>query len=359
MTPLQGEAAAVSGLLPLKISGRHYGDNLARLDVLLSSLLRFARGLFDELLVVARADEADLIGRYLAQWPELPLRLVVEDDHFSAFRRFSRPWQIRPWQRQQVIKLNAPAMTSAPFVLTLDPDVFALKPVTRDLLLPGGRALLEPEARQVHRRWWRDSADLLDVAPQLERRGMNVTPAVLSTALLTEVQRRLEAVGGRPWMDILLTSYCDWTEYALYLLAAERASLLSRYHVWADDPAAPAHLHAHPSLSIWGGAGASRADVDRLLTADDPGLFAVVQSNSGLPASDVAAAVADRFSVRYTPSGSPPTQRGRSHLEERARVASRLAAQGIYRTRRGLRRARLRTARGHGAMKDAPANGRS
>ena len=27
-------------------------------------------------------------------------------------------------------------------------------------------------------------------------------------------------------MEILLTSYCDWTEYTLYLLAAERAGLL-------------------------------------------------------------------------------------------------------------------------------------
>jgi hypothetical protein len=66
---------------------------------------------------------------------------------FPAFRRFTRPWQIRPWQRQQIIKLNAPAFTTAPFVLTLDPDVIAVKPITRELLLPGGRAILEPEAR--------------------------------------------------------------------------------------------------------------------------------------------------------------------------------------------------------------------
>jgi hypothetical protein len=339
----------VSGLLPLKVSGRHYGDNLTRLDVLLSTLLHFAPGLLDELLVVVRADEADQIGPYLAQWHELPLRMIVEDEHFPAFDRFTRPWQIRPWQRQQVIKLNAPAMTDAQFVLTLDPDVLALKPITRDLLVPDGRALLEPETRAVHRRWWRDSADLLDVDPGLDRPGMNVTPALLSTAVLSELQRRLEAVGGRPWMDVLLTSYCEWTEYSLYLLAAERASLVARQHLWADDPEAPAHLHADPALSVWGGANASRANVDRLFATNDPGLFAVVQSNSGLPATEVAAAVAGHLPVRRTHSGSAKTVPGRSRLQERARIGSRLVAQGIYRARRGLRRAGLRAAGSYGA----------
>ena len=189
----------LSALLPLKISGRHYGDNLARLDLLFSSLAHHGSpGWLDELVVVARADEMDAIGRHLARWSELPLRVVVEDEHFPAFRRFTRPWQIRPWQRQQIIKLNAPALTSSPFVLTLDPDVIAVKPIRRELLLPGGRALLEPESRSVHRGWWRDSADLLDVDPGMERPGMNVTPALLSVVVLNEVHRRLEAVGGRP-----------------------------------------------------------------------------------------------------------------------------------------------------------------
>jgi Family of unknown function (DUF6492) len=336
---------SLSGLLPVKVSGRHYGENLARLDLLFSSLLHHAPGLLDELLVVARADETDRIGAYLDQWPELPIRMVVEDEYFPAFRRFSRPWQVRPWQRQQVIKLNAAAMTDAEFVLTLDPDVLALKPITRDLLVPGGRALLEPEPRSVHARWWRDSADLLDVEPGLQRPGVNVTPAILSTAILRALQRRLEAVGGRPWMDILLTSYCDWTEYTLYLLAAEQASLVERHHLWADDPGAPAHLHAHPTLSIWGGDGGSGADVDRLFGADDPGLFAVVQSSSGLTATEVTDAVARHFPVRRTAAVAAADDAGRSKARDRARTAARLTAQGLYRGRRGLRRARMRASR--------------
>jgi Family of unknown function (DUF6492) len=335
---------SLSAVIPLKVSGRHYGDNLARLDLLFSSLLHFAPGLLDDLIVVVPDDEADSAARHLAGWRELPLRIVLEGEHFPAFRRFRRPWQIRPWQRQQVIKLNAPAITSSSFVLTLDPDVLAVRAITRGLLLPEGRALLAPEARHIHARWWRDSADLLGVEPALQGPGMSVTPAVLSTAVLSEVQRRLEEIGGRPWMEVLLTSYCDWTEYTLYLLAADRASMVDRHHIWSDDPAAPARLHVDPNLSIWGAEGASSDDLDRLFRSDDPGLFAVVQSSSGLPASEVGAAVARRLPVRHPDPGPPLEVRGSSKLQERVRVASRLTAQGIYRGRRELRRMRARAA---------------
>jgi hypothetical protein len=328
----------LTALLPLKVSGRHYGDNLARLDLLFSSLLHFAPGLVDELLVVVRADEADFLRRHLAHWPELPLRVIVEDEHFPAFRRFTRPWQVRPWQRQQIIKLNAPAFTRAPFVLMLDPDVLARRPITRDLLVPGGRAILEPEERAVHRAWWLASADMLDVDPGLERPGMNVTPAVLSTAVLGELHERLEAVGGRPWMEILLTSYCDWTEYSLYLLAAERAGLVERQHVWADDPSAPAHLQVDPAISIWDAATASGANVRRLFTADDPGAFAVVQSSTDLAVREVARVAAKRFPIRSVPTEALPAFGSGSRLQERVRIAARLAAQRVYRSRRAVRR---------------------
>jgi Family of unknown function (DUF6492) len=338
VTGRSAQATSLSAVLPLKVSGRHYGDNLARLDLLFSSLMHFAPRLLDELVVVVRADEADYISRHLRHWSELPLRVIVEDEHFPAFRRFSRPWQIRPWQRQQIIKLNAPAFTAARFVLMLDPDVVARRPTSRELLIPGGRAVLEPEARGVHRSWWRASGDLLDVDPGFGRPGISVTPAVLSTAVVGEVQRRLEAVGGRPWMDVLLTSYCEWTEYSLYLLAAERAGLVEGDHVWADDPAARVHLHVDPALSIWDPTGASRARVQGLFTADDPGVFAVVQSGSGLPADEVVAAAADHLPVKSVPSGPPAAARGSSKLQERVRTVSRIAAQRVYRSRRAVRR---------------------
>jgi hypothetical protein len=341
-----GRQEGLSALLPLRVSGRHYGENLARLDLLFSSLIHHgAPGLLDELVVVVRADELDVVGPHLEGWrPELPLEVRIEEEHFPAFQRFQRPWQVRPWQRQQIIKLNAAALTTSPFVLTLDPDVIAVKPIARELLLPGGRALLEPEPREVHRRWWRDSARLLDVDPGPERPGMGVTPALLSTAVLDEVQRRVEEVGGRDWMDVLLTSYCDWTEYTLYLLAAERSGLLDRCHLWADDPAAPARLQTDPSISIWSAAGASPASIERLFASGNSGLFTVVQSSSGLSAREVAAVAAAHFPVREVAAGPPPALPATSRLGQRFRGAARLVAQAIYRLRAGVR-ARRRSSR--------------
>jgi hypothetical protein len=336
--------ATLSALLPLKVRGRHYGDNLARLDLLFSSLVHYAEpGLLDELIVVIRSDERELVERFLGNWsPRLPVRTVVEDDHFPAFRRYTKPWQVRPWQRQQIIKLNAPAFTDAPFVLVLDPDVMAVKPISRDLLLPEGRAVLEPEARSVHRQWWIDSAGVLDVDPGLDRKGMGVTPAILATEVITSVQGRLSEVSGKPWMDTLLTSYCDWTEYTLYLLEAERAGLLERLHVWSDDPAAPAPLQLRPEISIWDAERASRANIEQLFTTDDRGLFAVLQSNTGLPASDVIAAAREFFEVRVSPAEVVQVPDSGSKLQERARIASRLLAQRIYRLRRAWRARRRR-----------------
>jgi hypothetical protein len=342
-----GRQSGLSALLPLRVGGRHYAENLVRLDLLFSSLIHHgAPRLLDELVVVVRADELGVVGPHLERWrSDLPLEVRIEDEHFPAFRDFQRPWQVRPWQRQQIIKLNAAALTRAPFVLTLDPDVIAVKPITREALLPGGRALLEPESRGVHRRWWRDSARLLDVDPGMARPGMGVTPALLSTAVLDEVQRRLEEVGGREWMEVLLTSYCEWTEYTLYLLAAERSGLVDRHHLWGDDPTAPARLQTDPSISIWTAAGATHASIERLFAPDIPGLFTVVQSSSGLSAREVAVVAAAHFPVREVATGPPPALPASSKLGERFRGAARLAAQAIYRLRAGVRARRRRSRR--------------
>lgn len=336
------ERPSIDGLIPLKITGRHYGDNLARLDLLFSSLEHFvADGLLGELIVVARDDEIELIEQHLRNWHSLPLRLVTEGPLLPEFQRFTKPWQLRPWQRQQIIKLAAPAITSADFVLVLDPDVLAVKPITETALFANGRALLEPEARSVHRQWWLDSADLLGVSPGLDRPGMNVTPALLSTAILAEVHRRLEAAGHRRWVEVLLTAYCDWTEYTLYLLTAEASGLLDRHHLWADAAEAPAHLHVDPQLSIWSAEAVTAEAIARCFTAEDPGLFAVVQSKPGVSVTEVADAVAGQIPVHVHPAVAPPPV-AKSRSTERLHTAARLAAQRIYRTRRRVRALRKR-----------------
>jgi hypothetical protein len=321
------------GLLPLRVGGRHYADNLARTDLLLSSLHHFAPGLLDELLVVVRADEQAAISRYLQQWQELPLRMVVEDDVLPEFRQFTKPWQVRPWQRQQIIKLAAPEFASADFFLTLDPDVMAVRTVDRPHLFVGRRALIDPQPKELHRQWWLDSGRVLQLVPDFRAPGMHVTPALLSSSVLRRLHRRIEQVNGHRWVEALLRSYSGWTEYTLYLLTAEATGLLPQVHIWADDPGAPASLQVHHSLSIWEAAEASRTHVAAAFTTADRGRFVVIQSNSRLPAVEVQAAAAPYLPVRTVapaPLAAPDRSRKAGELFA---AASRRIAQSLYRWR--------------------------
>ena len=126
----------------------------------------------------------------------------------------------------------------------------------------------------------------------------------------------------------MLASYCDWTEYSLYLLAAEAAGLVERHHLWADDPTAPVHLHANPAISIWDAAAASRANVEKLFTADDPGVFAVVQSSMDLAVGEVTSVAREHFpcgAFRASRCPRPAAARG-CRSESGPRRASRRSA---------------------------------
>lgn len=334
---------SLSAILPLKVTGRHYGENFARLDQLLSSLRHHVvPKTLDRIVIVSPGKEGRLTRRFAEGWSDLRLEVVDEEDYFPAFGRHQLPWQVRPWQRQQIIKLNAPALVNSDFVLTLDPDVLALREVSTAALIPQGRALLEPESRQIHQRWWIDSADVLAVPAHLERPGMHVTPAILSTAVLARLQSRIEEVSGRNWMDTLLTTYSEWTEYSLYLLAAESSGLLSTYHVSPDEAASTTHLQVPSEVSIWDSASATSDRLHAMLTREHDGLFAVVQSNTGMSASEVSKVLASIMPLQQTEVATPPPPSTRSVLGERTRTMTRLVANRVFRLRRSLARRRHR-----------------
>ena len=157
-------------------------------------------------------------------------------------------------------------------------------------------------------------------------------------------------------MEVLLTSYCDWTEYTLYLLAAEQADAVERYHLWADDPQAPAHLHTDPPQHL-GLATRVAGEPGAAVHLRGPGLFAVVQSNSGLAPSEIAAVAENHFAVRSIRTGGPIRQGPRAKLRERSRVATRIVAQGVYRLRRALGRRKRRSPHSAGAAPVAGGSG--
>jgi Family of unknown function (DUF6492) len=280
--------AALVGLLPLKITGRHYGHNIGRCDILFRTLeLQKGFDLIDELVIVVPDDELAVIRDVARRWERYPIRLVPELPEVPQFAAFTKPHQVRPWQRQQILKLQLASSLGRPFVLVLDPDVIALRPLSRDQLLPGGRALLEPESQSAHEQWWKASAELLQVPGKVDGPGISVTPAIVASDVCTMVQRRLEEVHRRSWVEVLLTAGTEWTEYTLYFLTLSHLMAVGDYHVWPSEEPGAARLHS--SNTIWARKDLEGRDRANLVAQDDNGLFTVVQHVDLTPQEIVAA----------------------------------------------------------------------
>lgn len=275
----------LSAVLPLKITGRHYADNIGRCDILFSSLRHFsAPDIFDRFLIVVPHDEVEAVKGYATAWSDFPIRVVDEADHFSVFKDFDKRHQIRNWHRQQIIKLYTSELIDTEFFLVFDPDTFATRPFTLDTLLPGGKALTHLLPRAIDNpEYWIASSKILHLTPNVEGDGLWMTPAILSKTLCRSLHTRLEDIHHIPWMNVLLRRYAmDWTEYTLYWLNAENKGLIETFHVTP----APGALQLHTDVSIWqsgrGGENLQKWDAAHHFSDEGVGIFAVIQSNTGL-----------------------------------------------------------------------------
>lgn len=293
----------ISAILPIKTRGRHYADNIARCDILFSSLRHFTRPeIFDKFIVIVPHDEFDDAKRYARAWSDFPIEVVDESVHMTAFADFNKRHQIRPWHRQQIIKLYTPALIDSEYFMIFDPDVFAIHPFGIDDLIIDGRALTycQPRMREPH--LWRPSAKLLQQDPHLDRDGVWWTPTILSKTLVQHLHRRLEELHGQDWMRVLLSNYMiDWTEYTLYWLNAEREGLIDQYHVAAP----PGRRSMHARESVWysgkDGSNLEEWQADKHFASDGDGLFAVVQSNTFIPPERVVRKLSPYFPISLQP----------------------------------------------------------
>lgn len=295
--------AKLSAILPVKTRGRHYADNIARCDILFSSLRHFTSpSTFDRFVIVVPHDEFEDVKGYAKAWQDFRVEVIDESVHMTAFRDFMQPHQVRPWHRQQIIKLYTPALIDSDYFMVFDPDVFATHHFDLETLLPGGRALtyLQPRMREPH--LWRPSAALLKQDPHLERDGVWWTPTILSSTLCRNLHRRIEELYHEEWMRVLLANYMiDWTEYTLYWLNAEREGLLDQYHVVSP----PGQRTMHASESVWyAGKNGSKLDewqADHHFAEEADGLFAVVQSNTYIPPQRVVEKLRPYFPITIQP----------------------------------------------------------
>lgn len=274
----------LSAVMPLKTTGRHYADNIPRCDILFSSLRHFSTpDIFDRFLIVVPHDEVEAAKKYSQAWSDFPIEIIDEAEHFAVFQKYNQRHQIRNWHRQQIIKLYGSELINTEYFLVFDPDTFATHPFTIDTLLPGGKALTHMQSREIEKVFWSNSAELLEQDPHLEKDGIWLTPVTMSATLCRALHKRLEDKFGIPWMEVLLQRYAmDWTEYTLYWLNAEHQGLIDQYHAFPE----PGGVELHTSVSIWragtGGENLQKWDAAKHFSPDDKGIFAVIQSNTGL-----------------------------------------------------------------------------
>jgi hypothetical protein len=161
------------------------------------------------------------------------------------------------------------------------------KPICAADIVRDGKALLEPEDRAIHSRWWTGSGVILGVTVDLSAPGMAVTPAILSRTICRRLFQHLEDRSQQAWSDLLLQRSLDnlllkrardnWSEYSLYYLLAEHEKVLFDYHFlpWSEDAT---RLHCQPS--VWTKAQFAGWDPKYCFDRDTAGLFLIVQSSS-------------------------------------------------------------------------------
>ena len=290
----------IGAVLPLKIRGRHYAENLTRGDLLFGTMRHFGLApLFAEVLSIVPGDELEVIGRHAQAWSDFPIRLVAEDGLLGVFREYARPHQVRPWHRQQIIKLFSATLMSTPFFLTLDPDVMAVRRFGYGDLIRDGRALLQPEPRSVHPDWWHASAGLLGLEPALDRPGMCVTPALLARDICLALMDRLATRHKTEWYRVLLENYSiNWTEYTLYYLTGESTGMLGQMH---REPG-PGELRLLAPYQVWNRPELDKEKLAAQFATPPSGCFSVVQSNSGVDAMEIAGLIARHVPVTVQPA---------------------------------------------------------
>jgi len=294
-------APKLDAILPLKIDGSYGVEDLGRADILMASLSAFFEpNTLSTFLVVTPSDEVAAVRDYLSRWPNLPIEVMAEEQLVPELLHFSG---LRGWRKQQLVKLASSRVLGSEFCLTFDADVFSTRPTSLDDLLPGGRALMQYESRALHPRWWASSARLLSLSKSVgdPERGMSITPAILSRAILDSLAKKLTSARCS-WAEVLCRLHrplhpsnwtparfmrAKWTEYSLYYLHAAAIGALEEYHVeggTGDTPQVLLGHEAHPFES-WRPAFT--------FGPNNPALFCLVGSKSGLTPANVWDVVGD------------------------------------------------------------------
>jgi hypothetical protein len=275
-------------ILPIALRNLKRRGDLERAGLLIESLAKHWRDSKPfELLIVAPAADVATLRNELPRFPRIEVSVKAETDFF---RRFSPFYSLTSWYRQQLVKLEVPAMLGFGGFLTLDSDVCCVGDFDSRTFVHEGRALSRWEPKR-HHDWWQQAADLVGVPYDAATHGLSVTPNILHGDL---TRQTLEFFRLGPIDPKLALSFrvlrkigaIPWTEYSLYTSVAERRGNLFDYHIHWD----PCYFHDTQLFSehscVW-----APSDFERLVKlppgTDPRGKFIIVQSHARIPLEQV------------------------------------------------------------------------
>ena len=287
----------ISAIMALKIKGRHYPHNVGRCDILFESLRRFMdKDLISEFIIIVPPEEAEEIANHAREWSDFPIRLVSEDKYLEKFKEFNKWYEVRPWHRQQIIKLFCAELVENDFFIVFDPDMFATQAFGYDDLIIDGKSLVQTEPKQDHSDWWESSGKILGVEPQMSSTGLCVTPEILSKEVCISLTRRISDKFKKSWYEVLLSSYTiNWTEYTLYWTHLESEARIDAFHTLAPRSDG---LYLHASQNVWLHEQFAVLDFKLLFSKENHGIFCTIQSNTGVTPQDILKRISPWLPVR-------------------------------------------------------------
>ncbi len=271
-------------ILPLALRRIKRLDDLGRAGLLIESLARQWRGRapFRLLIVAPRSDVQELRGS-LPRFPNVELSVRSESDFFPLGSRF---YLMTGWYRQQIVKLQVPAMLGFAGFLTLDSDVCCVGDFDETTFIKDRVAMSrwEPKA---HHDWWRHVSKIAGVPYDPDAHGLSVTPNILHGDLAAQTIKhfRFGLIDGITTLCYWLgrkISTVPWTEYSLYTSVAELKGNLFDYHAhWDPCYFADEQLFSQKSC-VWAADDFERKAL--LPNGNDPGgKFIIVQSHARIP----------------------------------------------------------------------------
>jgi hypothetical protein len=160
--------------------------------------------------------------------------------------KFRQQWwcrgvgRVSGWVTQQIIKLSAVDLTSAPFLIFIDSDVILIRSLDlATLLTASGASYLHQSTMRAaltkHQHWYRAARKLLTVndesAPLHNYIGNLI---VWRAAIVKALQARLTTLHHEPWQRAVARTR-DFSEYMLYGVYASEVHPAADVHVFKSS----------------------------------------------------------------------------------------------------------------------------